>query len=76
MRVIGPLTCVIACVVWSLSQSTVPVVRTTVDQVVFCTGTILRCGNCSAGTVKYVAAGAAPDSAELGGAPVGAGFGG
>jgi hypothetical protein len=26
MREIGPLTCVIACVVWSASQSTVPVV--------------------------------------------------
>ncbi len=34
MREIGPLTWVIACVVCSLSQSTVPVVRTIVDQVV------------------------------------------
>ena len=52
MRVIGPLTWVMACVVWSLSQSTVPVVRTIVDQVVLRTGAIFRCGSWSAGTVK------------------------
>ena len=45
MRTIGPLTWVIAWVVWSLSQSTVPVVRTVVDQVACRTETILRCGS-------------------------------
>ena len=63
MRVIGPLTWVIACVVWSLSQSTVPVVRTSVDHVVFRTGTIFKCGSCSAGTVKNDAVAVPPAAA-------------
>jgi hypothetical protein len=42
MRLMGPLTCVMACVVWSLSQSTVPVVCSTVSHVVFATGTSWR----------------------------------
>src|SRR5450631_1015100 len=43
-REIGPLTCVIACVVWSASQSTVPVVRTVEDHETLRTSTILSCG--------------------------------
>src|SRR4051794_36610572 len=54
MRVIGPLTWVIACVVCSLSQSTVPVVCRMVVHVAVVTGTTCRCGSCCAGTVKYV----------------------
>ena len=42
MRVMGPLTWVMAWVVRSLSQSTVPVVWSTVDQVAFATGTSCR----------------------------------
>src|SRR5450759_1318705 len=60
MRAMGPLTWVMACVVWSLSQSTVPVVRTSDDHVACRTGAILRWGNWSAGTVKYVPCGALP----------------
>ena len=41
--VMGPLTCVMAWVVWSLSQSTVPVVRSVVVQVAFLTGVVCRC---------------------------------
>src|SRR6476661_572787 len=59
MRVIGPLTCVIACVVASLSQSTVPVVRTVATHEVRATVASFRCGSCSAGTPKYPAVGSA-----------------
>jgi hypothetical protein len=50
--VIGPLTWVIACVVWSPSQSTVPVVATVVSHVSCDTAVIPTCAICSAGTVK------------------------
>ena len=63
----GPLTCVIACVVWSLSQSTVPVVCSTVSHVVFATGTSWRWDSCCDGTVKYPAA--CLSDAAAGGAP-------
>ena len=49
-REIGPLTCVIACVVWSASQSTVPVVRTAGDQTALCTSAIFRCSIWFCGT--------------------------
>ena len=42
MREIGPFTCVMAWVVWSASQSTVPVVRTETAQEVLRTGTIAQ----------------------------------
>jgi hypothetical protein len=45
IRVIGPLTWVIACVVWSLSQSTVPVVRTVAVHVAFSTRATFRWGS-------------------------------
>ena len=54
MRVIGPLTCVMACVVWSLSQSTVPVVRTEAVHAARVTVASCRCASCAVGTVKYV----------------------
>ena len=49
---IGPLTWVMACVVWSLSQSTVPVVCSTVCQVAFATAASWMCDICASGTVK------------------------
>ena len=52
MREIGPLTWVMACVVWSASQSTVPVVWIAMDQFEVRTGIIRRCGSCSRDTVK------------------------
>ena len=52
MREIGPLTCVIACVVWSASQSTVPVVWIAMDQVEVRTGTIRKWGSWSFDTVN------------------------
>src|ERR1019366_5457760 len=48
MREMGPLTCVMACVVWSASQSTVPVVCTATDHVVLPTTAVLRWLNWSA----------------------------
>ena len=52
MRTIGPLTCVMAGVVRSLFQSTVPVVCTVLVQVVFRTAVTFRWANCSGGTVS------------------------
>ena len=52
MREIGPFTCVMAWVVWSASQSTVPVVTTVVCHTLVPTVTTLRCAICSAATVK------------------------
>src|ERR1039458_7991123 len=52
MREMGPLTCVMAWVVWSASQSTVPVVWTATDQVVLPTTAVLRCANWSPVTVN------------------------
>src|ERR1035437_6197912 len=52
MREIGPFTWVMAWVVWSASQSTVPVVRTEITQEVLRTGTMRRCGSWSWGTVN------------------------
>ena len=48
----GPFTCVIACVVRSASQSTVPVVWMAIDHEAFWTGTIVRCASWSWGTVN------------------------
>src|ERR1039458_1629824 len=42
MRVMGPLTCVMACVVWSASQSTVPVVCMATAHFVFPTTAVFR----------------------------------
>jgi hypothetical protein len=52
MREIGPFTWVMACVVWSASQSTVPVVTTVVCHTFVPTVTTLKCAIWSAVTVK------------------------
>ena len=52
MREIGPFTWVMAWVVWSASQSTVPVVTTVVCHTLVPTATTFRCAIWSAVTVK------------------------
>ena len=71
MRVTGPLTCVMACVVWSASQPTVPVVRTTTGHDARATVAISRFGSWFAGTAKRLGSGAA--AGVVGGAFAGSG---
>src|ERR1700693_4888029 len=52
IRVIGPFTCVMACVVWSWSQSTVPVVWIATPHEALATEEIFKCAIWSGGRVN------------------------